>query len=139
MKFWAVVGVVAVIVIAVVFAVQRGFSYMDDEQNKVLALADEAATAASANWAPEDLKPFAWSDYFSKLESEGFAPWDSYRLLGKRTGLEACRLQGLNITNGLGNARAQCPATFEKGPADILVTLSNHTGEWRVTGFAVQL
>lgn len=139
MKFWVIVGVVAIGVVALFFAAQRGFSYLDDEQVKVLALADDTATAVTASWTPADLQPFAWTDYFAKLEQEGFDAWDSYRLLGQRTGLKPCTLLGLNVTNGLGNARAECAASFEKGDAEILITVSNHTGDWRVTGFKVQL
>ena len=139
MKIWVIIGVIAVIAVGVGFAAQRGISYMVDEQDKVLTLANDTATAVTANWAPEDLKAFAWSDYYATLEKDGFAAWESYRLLGRRVELQNCLMLGMEITNGLGNAMAECAATFEKGAAAIRITVSNHTGDWRVTSFKVQL
>ncbi|RYE58083.1 MAG: hypothetical protein EOP20_06535 [Hyphomicrobiales bacterium] len=140
MKIWMVVlGIIALLVVAGIVTAQRGLSYIEEESTRLEALADDTATAVTASWTPEDFKPFAWTGYYEKLSKDDFAIWDTFKVLGARTGLEACKLLALNISNGLGNARAECAATFEKGAADVLVTMSNHSGEWRVTGLNVQL
>lgn len=128
-----------VIVGGAAWAISRGFEQLDKEAAAVLTLADEAASKVSDAWAPADLKPFAWDDYYARLEQEKFSAWDNYRTLGARQTLEGCALAGLNITNGLGNAVARCAATFQHGSAELVLTMSNHTGTWRVTNFKIEL
>ena len=139
MKVWILLALAGVIIGGAAWAISRGIEQLDTETTTVLALADEAASRVSNTWAPADLEPFAWDGYYAKLEQEKFSAWDTYRALGARRSLESCSLVGLNITNGLGNAMARCAATFERGSAKLVLTMSNHTGPWRVTNFKIEL
>ncbi len=134
--FW--IGGIAIVVLVLVFGGMRLFSDLTARGDSAAAFANTVATATTTTWEPASLEPFADETFYKSLAADP-GQWGNYALLGPAVDAPKCQVTNLKIVNGLANALASCPTKFQKGSGTLLVSVSDYSGEWRVTGFKLQL
>lgn len=134
--FW--IGGIALVIAALVFGGMRLFSDMSARSDDAAMFADTVAVATTETWDLATLEPFADAAFYKSLAAEP-ASWQTYALLGRAINDPKCRVTNIEIVNGRANALALCPGKFEKGEGTLRISLSDYSGEWRVTEFKLEL
>jgi hypothetical protein len=132
------IGGIAVVIAALVFGGIRLFSDLSARSDSAAAFADTVAAATTTDWDPTALQPLADETFYRSLTTDPTV-WTTYALLGPATDKPICRVTTIQVSNGLANALARCPVKFEKGSGTLQISLSDHSGDWRVTGYKLQL
>lgn len=134
------------IVIAVIggggaWAISAALNFMFTESQNV----DQAAQHFSndlvaSGWTIAAFSKNATPDYLASLQRDGTAAFDKYGGLGAPRSLDQCSVVRIDITNGVGHARASCAIVFDKGKAILQLSLFDPGGDgWKIDGLAVQL
>ena len=131
-------GIAIVVVLALVFGGMRLFSDLSARSDSAAAFADTVAAATATTWDPTSLEPFADETFYKALMADP-AQWGTYAMLGPAADAPKCRVTDIEVVNGRANALALCQGKFEKGSGALQVSVSDYSGEWRVTGFKLQL
>ena len=132
------IGGIAIVVLALVFGVMRLFSDLSERSDRAAMFADTVAAATTGTWDPASLEPFADETFYKSLTADP-ARWQTYALLGPAINDPKCRVTNIEVVNGRANALASCPGKFEKGSGTLQISLSDYSGEWRVTAFKLEL
>jgi hypothetical protein len=134
--FW--IGGIALVIAALVFGGMRLFSDLSARSDKAAMFADTVAATVTDAWDLKTLAPFADEAFYSSIAAEP-AAWRTYALLGPAINDPKCRVTNIEVVNGRANALALCPGKFEKGSGTLRISVSDYSGEWRVTAFKLEL
>jgi hypothetical protein len=134
--FW--IGGIAIVIAALVFGAMHLFSDLSERSDDAAMFADTVAATTTETWDLATLEPFADEAFYKSLAAEP-AAWQTYALLGPAINDPKCRVTNIEVVNGRSNALALCPGKFEKGVGTLRISLSDYSGEWRVTEFKLEL
>jgi len=131
-------GIFVAAVVGISILVVKG-NALDKESKEY---ANTAIVAAISNWDVHELKRRASPEFSSATSDEELGRLFSlFSMLGRLRVYQGCRGQAtISVTMQEGKvvrARYVGRAEFEKGPAEIQITLIKHGEAWQVLGFRV--
>jgi hypothetical protein len=135
---WIIATIVIAVVVCVGFGGRYLFQLLSENTAEVTMLANTTFGSLTKSWDVDSLAAASTPDFAARLNSDT-AAWKAYAALGPAETVKPCTLDGLNITNGYGNARAECTATFATGAAVFIVDMESRPfRDWRVSGIQLK-